>query len=275
MIAITDTSISAPGIEANDTSRTFHLAHSSPAELDRADMARLAAGDEFAMNRLIARHAKTLKRHLRRLVADNSSLDDVLQDAFQRVYAARHNYDPRFAFATWLYAIARHRALDYRKREERVRQRFIPLEDALDEALSFEDQRATPCESAASHEFWVHIDQLVRTLPPSLREALTLCCEEDSAHDELAVRLHCTPKALESRLYRARATLRLELEAQEQQEMQPPLRTPRASQDAPSVRGRNGSYVRTLEIASQTNFTRDVHRGVVSRSTSHKHINQI
>jgi len=191
------------------------------ADPDRADMQRLVNGDASAMERLMARHVKSLRRHIRNLVNESSVVDDILQDTFQRVYTARHSYEPRFAFATWLYTIARHRAFDYRKRAERTARHFVSLEDASEELESVADHCSNPFESLASADYWTMIAEIAEQLPYPLREALALCAEDECSHEALAHKLNCSIKALESRLYRARAALRSELQAREDKEGQP------------------------------------------------------
>ena len=203
------------------TVNSFEFTNRSPADPDRADMQRLVNGDESAMERLIARHAKPLRRHIRNLVTEGNIVEDILQDTFQRVYTAQRSYDPRFAFATWLYTIARHRAFDYRRRAERNDRRLVPLEEAGTELATICDPHADPSEALATADDWTTIAEITEELPCPLKEALTLCAEDECSHDALARRLNCSVKALESRLYRARAALRSQLQERQSREHQP------------------------------------------------------
>ena len=65
-----------------------------------------------------------------------------------------------------------------------------------------------PSHAAAASEQAETVRRAVQQLPEDLRDAIVLCEWEDLAVAEAAVILETTPKAVESRLYRARQILR-------------------------------------------------------------------
>jgi RNA polymerase sigma-70 factor (ECF subfamily) len=67
---------------------------------------------------------------------------------------------------------------------------------------------ATPAQTAEASERAEAVRAAVQRLPDDLREAVVLCEWEDLAVAEAAAVLNTTPKAVESRLYRARQLLR-------------------------------------------------------------------
>ena len=83
-------------------------AHSD--EQDRSDMARLVAGQDAALNELMARHAERLSRYLLRLLQNETEAADVAEEAFVRVYLHRTRFKRGKKFSTWLYTIARNLA---------------------------------------------------------------------------------------------------------------------------------------------------------------------
>ena len=258
------------------TANSFEFTNRFDADPDRADMQRLTNGDESAMERLIVRHAQVLRRHIRNLVTESSVIDDILQDTFQRVYTARRSYDPRFAFATWLYTIARHRAFDYRRRAERNNRRLVPLEEACTELATICDPHADPSEALATADDWTTIAEITEELPCPLKEALTLCAEDECSHDTLARRLNCSVKALESRLYRARAALREELQERRNKERQPRVTNlvNDASHPLPSSPHQLPTRTPKEEKLFPKPFARDAGRDGVFTSTCHNETNQ-
>ena len=90
---------------------------------DRADMIRLSAGHDDALNDLMDRHGKKLFHYLARALQSEDDAADLAQETFCRVYQSRAKYNPRQKFSTWLYAIATNLVKDryrYRTRHPQV-----------------------------------------------------------------------------------------------------------------------------------------------------------
>jgi len=95
-------------------------------QLDDAQLARrAAAGSVNAFATLAARHQVGVVHYLRQLAgrAGRHDADDVAQDAFLRAWRAIDRYDPRWAFSTWLFTIARRTWLNHARAERRRRVR--------------------------------------------------------------------------------------------------------------------------------------------------------
>ena len=74
--------------------------------LDRADMERLAAGADPALNDLMERHATPVFHFLCRMLGDEQDAEDLAQETFVRVYRSRATFRTTEKFSTWLYTIA-------------------------------------------------------------------------------------------------------------------------------------------------------------------------
>jgi RNA polymerase sigma-70 factor, ECF subfamily len=181
---------------------------------DRADMGRLVAGHDAALDALMERHAAAIFRLLCRMLGNEDDANDLAQETFVRVYRARESYRPEQKFSTWLFTIAANLArnqLRWRSRHPNVSLDAEPenAEQTLGATLS--TNTATPHEAAAATERHEVVRAAVQALPEDLREAIVLCEWQELAVAEAATVLQCTPKAVESRLYRARGLLRARL----------------------------------------------------------------
>lgn len=83
---------------------------------DEELMRAVQAGDEAAFRLLYRRYERRLLAFLVPYVGDPGLAEDLLQEAFLRVFRGRAAYEPRGAFRTWLFAIARNLALDHLRR---------------------------------------------------------------------------------------------------------------------------------------------------------------
>ena len=180
---------------------------------DDALMTRLRGGDDSALAPLMARWEVPVKRYLARIVQNAHEADELAQETFVRLYQHRDRFRDGAHFSPWLYAIAANLA---RNRLRWWRRRPVVSLEAWTE---FGGEAAD--ESNAGHAASGELEQrecaeavreAVAALPVELREALISCEYEGLSQAEAAEALGVTPKAVEMRLYRARAGLRNRLQ---------------------------------------------------------------
>lgn len=83
---------------------------------DQELMLAVKAGDRAAFEALYGRYRDRLHAFLVRYTGDPATAQDLFQETFLRVFRDRARYQPRAAFATWLFTIARNLFLDSLKR---------------------------------------------------------------------------------------------------------------------------------------------------------------
>lgn len=186
-------------------------------ERDHYDMARLASGDEQGLDSLMQRHAKRLFTHLERIVKNRTDAAELVQEAFIRVFRHRLDFNFESRFSTWLYVIGSHLAINLLRWRTRHPE-FNPLPQDAAECLSADsevlvDPAPTPREQAEGDEWTDALEQALAKLPPQLREPLLLVSLDSCPQAEVARRLGCTVKAVETRIYHGRKRLRAELES--------------------------------------------------------------
>jgi RNA polymerase sigma-70 factor (ECF subfamily) len=176
---------------------------------DRFDMQRLAAGQNHALNDLMARHAVPLVQFLFRLLDNEADAEDLAQETFARVYRHRTRYNPARKFTTWLYSIAANLARNELRR--RTRHNAFSLHDngtGQELAGLAVAKEIDPGSAAETRERFLAVVAAVRSLPEDLREVVVLCEWEGFSAADAAEVLASSNRAIESRLYRARKLLR-------------------------------------------------------------------
>ena len=178
---------------------------------DRADMEKLQAGQDAALNDLMDRHATPVFHFLCHLTGNEDDANDLAQETFVRVFKSCKSFRSSEIFSAWLYTIAANLARNHFR--WRARHPNISLEEpnvataqTLGSTLPADD--SAPSESALAEERAAAVRAAVAKLPEDLREAIVLCEWEECSVAEAAMILKTTPKAVESRLYRARGLLR-------------------------------------------------------------------
>jgi RNA polymerase sigma-70 factor (ECF subfamily) len=149
------------------------------------------------------------------MVGNEDDANDLAQETFARVFRARASFRLNEKFSTWLYTIAANLARNHFR--WRARHPNISLaaptddpEQSLENILPATD--AAPNEQTLASERATAVRAEVSRLPEDLREALVLCEWEELSVADAAAILETTPKAVESRLYRARKQLRERLQ---------------------------------------------------------------
>jgi len=162
-------------------------------------------GRQVGYTWLMDRHRASVFRYARGQVGDDDEALDITQECFVAAFAALHRYDPGRPFRTWLLAIAVNKCRDWARR--RAVRRFFTFAAPLDEAVPVADAAPDPESELASAQGVEAIRQALAALPANLREPLVLCTIEEMSQAEAAEVLGINRKAVETRIYRARAKL--------------------------------------------------------------------
>lgn len=183
-------------------------AHTGPS--DEQLMASLAAGDAPALDALMRRWQRPLQSFLLRHLQNEADALDLAQETFVRIYRHRERYRTGARFTTWMFQIALNLARDHARKIGRRRT------DSLDAAppaavAEIVSTDAAPDAATRHAEEIAAVRAALADLPDELREVLVLFEYQDLSHAEIAVAVGCTPKAVETRLYRAREKLRVSL----------------------------------------------------------------
>ena len=172
---------------------------------DEIYVERAREGDAEAFRVLVERHSPRLFRLAWRIVGDEASAEDAVQETFLRAYRALPRYDSRSRFGTWLHRIASNTAIEILRKRQRQRQ------EGQEEADSPSGEPG-PDRRALSQE----VDQAVREalsgLSPLERAAFVLRHYEERSIAEVCDTLGRRESAGKQAVFRAVKKLRRVLE---------------------------------------------------------------
>ncbi len=176
------------------------------ADEERRLIARIAAGDERALDILYARYRPRLRGYLWRLLhGDEGLIEEALQDIFVAVWQTASRFRGEARVATWVFQIAHNIALAARRRGVR-RPISVPLL-AADAPIA--NAQRDPYSEGVLTRMAMH-DALSK-LSEKHREALDLFFRQGFSADEIAAILVIPAGTVRSRLSYARKALRDEL----------------------------------------------------------------
>jgi RNA polymerase sigma-70 factor, ECF subfamily len=176
-------------------------------------MLRVRQGDAGSFDELLRRYRTPLVKYFCRLVRDQALAEDLAQEAFLRVYKARHRYRPDARFTTWLYRIATNLALNaIRDAKGRPRQGANNSGADGENTFEFVDPRATAEQELIETDRGRLIREAIEALPENQRAAVILHKYQDVDYRQIAKVLKISESAVKSLLFRAYETLRTRLE---------------------------------------------------------------
>lgn len=164
-------------------------------------------GDNNAFNQIFTTYGKILYGIALRYSKDTSEADDILQEAFIKIFEKVINYNFTGSFEGWLKRIVVNTALN------KVQKNKTLKEDDLD-IIQFHHYNETITSNINAEELLL----MIRKLPPGYNAVFNLYAIEGYSHKEIAEMLQITEGTSKSQLSKAKQWLRTILEHQEIEE---------------------------------------------------------
>ena len=180
-------------------------------DTDETLMARLRDGDELALNALMDRWEQPVIGFATRYTNNRSDALELAQETFVRIYENRKRYRAKGKFSTWMFAIAANLCKNHARWKRRHPSVAQVTDDGVDVTESLPSTGRSPDAESVRADEADQVRRAVQELPHDLRTVVLLFEFEGLSHAEIADVLKCSPKAVESRLYRARKALRVSL----------------------------------------------------------------
>lgn len=143
-----------------------------------------------------------------RFVTNRAEAQEVLNDAFYKVFSKLHIYDDTLHFKPWFRKIIVHTAIDYQRKFNKVN---------FDEETNFSKRS----QLFSQNEGWTNLNyeevlKKIQQLPPAYKLVFNLYAIEGYKHREIAEQLGISIGASKSNYARARSKLQEQLSNKEQ-----------------------------------------------------------
>jgi RNA polymerase sigma-70 factor (ECF subfamily) len=176
---------------------------------DEALMLLIQKQDEPAFATLVDRYLAALHAFARRMLGNTNDAEDIVQEAFLRVWCHAAQWKPGQAkLSTWLHRIIHNLCIDLRRRSQRRETVDIDTEE-IQEAIS---TGVTPEACLQEEQLSQEVEQALQILPERQRSAILLCYYQGLSNLQAAEVLNISVAALESLMARGRRTLRQKLQ---------------------------------------------------------------
>jgi RNA polymerase sigma-70 factor (ECF subfamily) len=166
---------------------------------------QISTRDPEAFAAFFDRHAPMTLALIRRILPDPASSEDVLQEVFWQVWEQAGRYDSeRSSPRTWLFLLARSRALDYRRRNPvRV---SPPMTGSAEPAVGWDPLGGLERDEARAGLLLALLD-----IPADQAEVLELAFFEGLSHSRIAERLGLALGTVKTRIRAGLGRLRSRL----------------------------------------------------------------
>ena len=172
--------------------------------------------DRDAIRLIIKQHNQRLYRIARSIVRNDSDAEDVLQEAYVRAFTNLSQFRGEARLSTWLARIVINEALGLiRRRRPAIDIALVSANPALDaEIIRFPGANPVPDPemTMAQTEIRTLLERAIDKLPSAFREVLIARLVEGMSVAETAELFGIPSQTVKTRLFRARALMRTEME---------------------------------------------------------------
>jgi RNA polymerase sigma-70 factor, ECF subfamily len=177
---------------------------------DEAIVPRIRGGETELFEILMRRHNPKVYRAVRSILRDEADVEDAMQQAYLSAFAHLGQFEGASRVSTWLVRIAINEAIGRRHSELRL---VAPGQDPSEDKPLQPDPKENPEERTAAREVGQWLERAIEALPEHYRTAVMLRDVEGLNTQEVAEALGVSEEVVKTRLHRARALLRDQIEA--------------------------------------------------------------
>ena len=171
-----------------------------PTTSDEVLIARIAKGDRLAMEELYGRYRVPVYRFVLRMVRNPTTAEDLDSDVFLDVWRQAGTFEGRSAVSTWIFSIARFKALNALQRR--------PMEELDDEkAGAIADQADDPEIALAKKDKAAVLRASLLKLSAEHREIVNLVYYQHKSVEDVAGIVGIPEATVKTRMFYARKKL--------------------------------------------------------------------
>lgn len=180
---------------------------SEKGQRDFAIISKALDGDQSAYTTLLDMYRDSIYFLVLKMVITNEYAEDLTIEIFGKAFSNLHQYQPTYAFSTWLYRIATNNCIDF-IRKQRISTTSIDsaFEDSEGDKfyLQLKAESLNPEEKAIKKQKIKHLREVVKKLKPHYRQLIELRYFKELSYDEIASEMELPLGTVKAQLFRAR-----------------------------------------------------------------------
>lgn len=182
---------------------------SDKAKQDYALVQKARCGDQHAYAQLLNHYWDSVYFMILKMAHNKDDAEDLTIEAFGKAFKYIHNYEPEFAFSTWLFKIANNNAIDFlRKQHTKTISIDSQGRDAdEDNPVQLQSDTPDPEEVLISKQKTEFLKTIIKELKPRYSRLVQLRYFDEYSYEEIAETLNLPIGTVKAQLFRAKELL--------------------------------------------------------------------
>jgi RNA polymerase sigma-70 factor, ECF subfamily len=168
-------------------------------------------GDKKALAEIVKKYEQTVYNFSFKICRDPDKAENIMQETFMSMIKSLHQFDGNSKLSTWIYRIVANHCLMAARKNRNKQFVYLDDDDSLYDESELADWNSIPYKGAETAELRNILDDAIRKLSPDYRVVFLLRDVEGLSTEETAKVTQLSLPAVKSRLHRARAFLRKEI----------------------------------------------------------------
>jgi len=167
-------------------------------------------GDQKAYAELMDRYRDSLYYMVKKMVGNDDDADDLTIEAFTKAFLRLDQYNPQFAFSTWLFKIATNGCIDFiRKKKMNTVSIDKPMinDEGDHNAMQIPHKGFTPEEDLVRKQNVILIRGIVDKLKPHYKLLVEMRYFQELSIEEISKEMNMPTGTVKAQLFRAREFL--------------------------------------------------------------------
>jgi len=174
------------------------------------DLVAVRNGDKQAFDRVYIEFSDMLYHLCLQYVNDKSAAEEIVQDAFVKLWEVRSGVRDDLSIRNYLYTITKNNCLMHLRKEQTINRNIKELK-YLEMQFNYEAMTAMADDIVQFDELKERMDEAIEALPDKLKDVFLLSRVEELKYREIAEQLDISVKTVEARMSKALTILRTEL----------------------------------------------------------------
>jgi RNA polymerase sigma-70 factor, ECF subfamily len=168
-------------------------------------------GNRAAMSELVKNYEQTVYNFSFKICRNKDKAEHTMQETFLSMIKHLDQFSGNSKLSTWLYRVVSNHCLMLARSQNKYEYASFENEDSDIDEKNIADWKVSPDNILENEELKNQLDNAIQQLPAEYRVVFLLRDVEDFSTEETANMLELSVPAVKSRLHRARAFLRNEL----------------------------------------------------------------
>lgn len=189
-----------------------NFSHLSPkAKEDYELIIKAKSGDRNAYEILMKKYKVSLYATIFKFIKIKEPAEDIMIETFAKAFLKLDDYNPKFAFSTWLFRIGINKSIDYLRNKKNLNTSSI--DDYINEQSDtrfnalLTSSANDPIQDLLKQEKIHFVNMIVEKLSPRYKKVIDMYYYQELSCEEIAQRMNSTTNNIKAELFRARKVL--------------------------------------------------------------------